>query len=137
MISVEELLSGAGLRVTRQRRLVLTLMADRVRPVTAQELHREIEESAIGLTTVYRTLTALADAGLLHVFDSGGELAYRMCRPGRHHHLVCRVCSSVTEGPTTGDLQSCLAAVGAEHGFVVEGHRIEVYGVCRDCQDRT
>ena len=96
MISAEELLHGSGLRVTRQRRLVLTLMADRVLPVTAQELHREIKESAIGLTTVYRTLTALAGAGLLHVFDSGGELAYRMCQPGRHRSASLR--TSIVEG---------------------------------------
>jgi Fur family ferric uptake transcriptional regulator len=137
MISATELLHSAGLKITRQRELVLVLLTDRRRPVTAQDLHREIQDTGIGLTTVYRALKVLTSVGLLHVFETDGELAYRMCRPGRHHHLVCRICSAVTEGPPSADLESGLTHISNEHGFALEAHRIEIYGVCRTCQTGT
>src|SRR4051812_5915969 len=94
------MLRDAGLQSTRQRRRLLELLIGRERPATAQQLHAELSGAGtrIGLTTVYRAVHVLAGAGLLHIFDSGGETAYRLCGPGGPHHLVCRVCGLVTEG---------------------------------------
>jgi Fur family ferric uptake transcriptional regulator len=114
-------LRGAGIRATRKRALVLEMLIAEVRPITAQQLHTELlqQGEVIGLTTVYRAVSSLVDAGLAHAFAQGGETTYRVCGPTRHHHLICRVCGLVTEQ-------------GAEEradGFHVE----EVYGICGDC----
>lgn len=114
-------LRGAGIRATRKRTLVLETLIAEGRPLTAQQLHTGLLErgSVIGLTTVYRALSSLADAGLAHAFTQGGETTYRLCGPTRHHHLICRICGLVAE---------------QEAEERVDGFRIEeVYGICGGC----
>ncbi|WP_352244301.1 Fur family transcriptional regulator [Microtetraspora sp. NBRC 13810] len=115
------MLDGAGVRATRRRVLVLDVLAPHARPVTVGRLHAELRARGeqIGLTTVYRAVSSLVDAGLVHVFGRTGEAAYRLCDPARHHHLVCRVCGLVVERFGEDDLD----------GFLAE----EVYGVCPLC----
>jgi Fur family ferric uptake transcriptional regulator len=114
---------------------VLQLLVGRERPVSAQQLHTELRAtgSRIGLTTIYRALQALAAAGLLHAFGWEGETAYRFCGQDLHHHLVCRVCGLVAEGPPIPGIEDWLAEVSAERDFTPERHRVEVRGVCGAC----
>jgi Fur family ferric uptake transcriptional regulator len=135
--STRRLLRASGLQATQQRALVLELLAGRSRPVTAQQLHTELQNSgsAIGLTTVYRALHVMADAGLLHVLEVGGESAYRRCGPDRHHHLICRICGLVTEGPPLPKIEEWLARLPEELRFLPERHRVEVHGLCASCAD--
>jgi Fur family ferric uptake transcriptional regulator len=83
------------------------------------------------MSTVYRTLGALAYAGLLHVFVQDGEARYRACGPGRHYHLVCRRCGTVAEH--TADLGGRLEQIRAEADFEPDSRHAEVYGVCGAC----
>lgn len=131
----ESALREAGLRATRQRLTVLAALGDRKDSVTAQELHAELRHAGepVGLTTVYRTLTALADAGMLDTFDRDAEQAYRLCGGAHHHHLVCETCNRVEE-IAAEEIESWVDAVGRNHGFQVTGHRADIFGVCSDCQ---
>ncbi len=74
---------------------------------------------SVGLTTVYRTLQSLADAGEVDVLrTSDGESVYRRCSTGEHHHhLVCRVCGKAVEveGPA---VEKWAEAIAVEHGYV-------------------
>jgi Fur family ferric uptake transcriptional regulator len=121
----EAILEAAGIRVTTQRLLVLDVLAAHRLPVSAQRVHTVLHDrgSHIGLTTVYRTLSSMTEAGLVHAFTHAGEAVYRLCGPARHHHLVCRVCGLVTE---------------REEQDVVDGffRAEEVYGVCTACEER-
>jgi Fur family ferric uptake transcriptional regulator len=112
---------GRGVRLTRQRARVLGELARRARPITVQELYAELlaRGERIGLSTVYRTMSSLVEAELVHVFSQSGEAAYRLCGPARHHHLVCRICGLVVERREGDDMG----------GFMAE----EVYGVCATC----
>src|SRR6185312_7809953 len=68
---------------------------------SAQEIHEQLRRGGdgIGLTTVYRTLQALADGGEVDVLRSdSGEAVYRRCATvEHHHHLVCRRCGAAVE----------------------------------------
>ena len=102
---------------------------------TAQQLHDELRRqgNSIGLTTVYRTLQGLADAGDVDVIRTGdGEAAYRRCSTGHHHHLVCRSCGRAVEvsGPA---VERWANAVAAEHGFRDVSHDLEIFGTCANC----
>src|SRR5439155_140054 len=88
------LIDAAGLRPTRQRIAILRAVATERRPVTAQDLYARLRgaRGSPGLATIYRTLGALTEAGILRTFPAGGgEVAYRLCDPGHHHHLICEV----------------------------------------------
>ena len=104
--------------------------------VTAQELHRRLREGGerIGLATVYRTLGALAEHGIVDTLaHSPLEACYRLCGEGHHHHLVCSECHRVVELAECG-LDDWLAAAAAREGFVATAHRVEVVGLCDGCR---
>lgn len=128
-------LRDVGLRSTRQRRLLLERLRGREDAVTAQDLHAELrsEGERVGLTTVYRTLTSLAEAGLLDTFARDTEQAFRLCSDSHHHHLVCDSCHRVVE--VEADLvEDWVGRVGERHDFTVHGHRVEVHGLCAACR---
>ncbi len=134
-MTVVEALREAGLRPTRQRLSVLEFLRDRPDAVAAQDLHAELRRGgqSIGLTTVYRTLTALADAGLLDVFTREGEQAFRRCGVTHHHHLVCETCNRVEE-LSADEVEAWVHQAADRHGFKVTGHRADVFGICSDCR---
>jgi Fur family ferric uptake transcriptional regulator len=125
-----------GVRSTRQRTAVAEAL-DRVDGFrSAQELHDQLRQdgASVGLTTVYRHLQALADAGHVDVLRTdGGEAVYRRCpTDAHHHHLVCRDCgrSVEVEGP---EVEAWASGVAAAHGFTDVSHTVEVFGTCSSC----
>ncbi len=124
-----------GLRSTRQRTAVTRLLDDVDDFRSAQEIHEQLRRSGegIGLTTVYRTLQTLADAGEIDMLRTdSGEAVYRRCSAHHHHHLVCRHCGHTVEveGPT---VELWAEKVAAEHGFTDISHTVEIFGSCVDC----
>ena len=126
--------SGGAQRRTRQRAAVEEILSDRHDFRTAQQIHEDLRQHGerIGLTTVYRTLQLMTDAGDLDALRTGdGETAYRRCSTG-HHHLVCRTCGRTVEvsGPA---VERWANAVAAEHGFREISHDLEIFGTCNSC----
>jgi Fur family ferric uptake transcriptional regulator len=102
---------------------------------SAQEIHEQLRRSGegIGLTTVYRTLQTLADAGEIDMLRTDtGEALYRRCSAHHHHHLVCRHCGHTVEveGPT---VELWAEKVAADHGFTDISHTVEIFGTCSAC----
>lgn len=125
-----------GARKTRQRAAIARALAAAGAFRTAQELHDELRGagSAIGLTTVYRNLQALAESGEIDVLRSSeGEAMYRLCATdAHHHHLVCRSCGMSVEIESEA-IESWARSAGRRHGFRSVTHTAELYGVCRAC----
>ena len=127
-----------GLRTTRQRTAVADVLGRVDGFRSAQELHDLLRHAgaSVGLTTVYRHLQALADAGQIDMLRTdGGEAVYRRCpTEAHHHHLVCRACgrSVEVEGP---EVEAWAAAIAREHGFSDVSHTVEVFGTCTACAE--
>jgi Fur family ferric uptake transcriptional regulator len=125
-----------GVRSTRQRTAVADLLGRVDGFRSAQELHDLLRHggASVGLTTVYRHLQALAEAGFVDVLRSdAGEAVYRHCPTAEHHHhLVCRSCgrSVEVEGP---EVEAWASRVADEHGFTHVSHTVEVFGTCSAC----
>jgi Fur family ferric uptake transcriptional regulator len=122
-------------RPTRQRAAVAAALNQVEEFRSAQDIHTMLRESgdSIGLTTVYRALQAMADAGQVDVLRTDdGEAVYRRCSTGHHHHLVCRTCGRTVEvdGPA---VERWADRVARDHGFVDVSHTLEVFGTCADC----
>ena len=138
----QDLLRAAGLSLSRPRRLVVEALRGRDRPVTAQDLHWELKlrcrassaaRAAPGLTTVYRIVAMLAARNLVHCFYRDGQMAYRLCAPRRHDHLVCRCCGRVQEYPT-GQTPQWVNRLADEQGFAADHYQTEVIGLCAACR---
>jgi Fur family ferric uptake transcriptional regulator len=123
-------------RSTRQRAAISQALGDSERFITAQELHDRLRRRGVkvGLTTVYRTLQMLSDAGEVDVLHSGGnEAVYRTCDADvHHHHLVCRDCRRTVE-ISSDDLERWAHTIADRHGFVSPSHTLEIFGLCADC----
>lgn len=123
-------------RNTRQRNEVLALLDEVQDFRTPHQLHALLMQRGanVGLTTVYRTLQLLVDAGEVDVTRlPGGDQLFRKCGRGRHHHhLVCRQCGATVEvkGPA---VERWADRIAEEHGFTDVGHTLEIFGTCRAC----
>lgn len=123
-------------RATRQRLAVADVLGRLDGFRSAQELHDQLraEGAQVGLTTVYRNLQALVDAGEVDALRADdGEVVYRRCATdAHHHHLVCRSCgrSVEVEGP---EVETWAVRTAARHGFRDATHTVEIFGTCGDC----
>ena len=128
-------LPGA-VRATRQAAAVREALAGREGFTSAQDLHGELRRrgGGVGLTTVYRHLQALADAGAVDVLRTpDGESIYRLCGAGgHHHHLVCRSCGRTVEIEGR-EVERWTRKVAQAEGFTDVDHTVEVYGTCAGC----
>ena len=128
-------LPGAA-RATRQAAVVRDALAGRPGFTSAQDLHAELRRrgDGVGLTTVYRHLQTLADAGAVDVLRTPeGESVYRICGDGgHHHHLVCRGCGRTVEISGT-EVERWTRRVADVEGFVDIDHTIEIFGTCAQC----
>lgn len=127
-----------GKRHTRQRAAVLRAMSDSDEFLTPQQWHEQVRShgDAVGLTTVYRTLAALAASGMVDTLvDEHGESRYRRCvEQTHHHHLVCRNCGATIE-VAAGPVESWAQRTAAAYGYSDPVHTVEVFGTCPTCQD--
>ncbi|MEU6207383.1 Fur family transcriptional regulator [Micromonospora musae] len=122
-------------RNTRQRAEVMALLEESDEFRSAQRLYAELRSRgvAVGLTTVYRTLQALLDAGAIDSMRlPRGEQLFRRCSGTQHHHLVCRYCARTIEvaGPT---VEAWAQRVARRYGFTDVNHTLEIFGTCAAC----
>jgi len=121
--------------MTKQRQHVIAALRSARRYLTARELHERLRSTRprIGLATIYRTLEALRELGL--VSASGGaraEAAYVWCASEHHHHAICSRCGRVDDVPCTS-LPAYERILARGLGFAMTGHQLEFFGVCARC----
>ena len=132
-------LRGDGTRITPARRALVTALVEAGgHHVTAEDLVDTVQRSipAVHRSTVYRTLEALEQAGVVeHVHLGHGRAVYHLS-DDRHHHLVCDRCGSVVQVP-----EAVVAPLRDQlvdgYGFVVNGRHFALPGVCRACSALT
>lgn len=124
-----------GQRRTRQRAAISALLGEIDDFRTAQQIHDLLRANgeAVGLTTVYRTLQAMADAGEVDVIRPDGEQAFRRCHTDKHHHhLVCRSCGRTVEIMGTA-VEEWADTIARQNGFREIDHELEIFGLCDKC----
>ena len=125
--------------VTRQRDQVAEVVLHSDDHLSVDQIRRTLREqgSHVGLATVYRTLDLLVKSGLVraHDFGQGFRRYEAMPAQAHHHHLICLRCGRVEEFEHER-LERMLPIIADEHRFQPERHRLEIYGVCHDCQQR-
>lgn len=128
---VLRMLQDDGLRITAPRRTIVRTIAARHEPFTAEQLVEELPE--VGRATVYRTLDVLAGGHwLARIHRDEGEHAYIPASP-HSHHLVCTRCGTSVDFDTC-DLDGLLVQLGQRTGFAIQGHALEAFGLCQQCQ---
>jgi Fur family ferric uptake transcriptional regulator len=124
-------------RTTRQGGVVRDALAAADSFRSAQTVYSELRTrgESIGLSTVYRHLQSLVDAGAADTLQTGdGEILYRLCGEStrHHHHLVCRECGTTVEIEGRA-IETWAAKMASEHGFSEVDHTVELIGLCSNC----
>jgi Fur family ferric uptake transcriptional regulator len=87
----------------------------------------------VGRTTVYRTLKLLHAAGLATALVLQGETRFEREYKRQHHdHFICKTCGAIFEFSSDA-IERIQDEVAADLGFVIDGHRHQIFGYCRDC----
>jgi Fur family ferric uptake transcriptional regulator len=128
-------LREAGLRVTRPRRAVIQALRAMGGHHTADEVHAYLVKHDITLprTSVYNSLVALADVGLVLRADVGrGAILYEEADTW-HHHFVCRRCGQVSDVSCIVGAKPCLTPL--EDVGLIDQAQVLFRGTCHRCLD--
>ncbi len=138
---LESQLVGHGVRMTRQRRILLKIIEDAERHLNAAtilELARK-QDPGVDRVTVYRTLGLLKKHGLIDELDLlhiRGEGHFYETRPLRQHlHIACLNCGMVTEFESPY-FEKMKAQLTRELDFSFSFARVEIGGYCRRCREQ-
>ncbi|MCB2213852.1 transcriptional repressor [bacterium] len=137
-MDLQERLNQKGLRLTHPRKVVMSILNEAQVPLSPQSIHQRAvdQDEDIGLVSVYRTLDLLAELALVsRVHGKDDCHGYVLSSPGHHHHLVCRECERAIEFTGEDDLSTLLQRIQGQTGFRVDGHLLQLYGLCPDCQN--
>ena len=134
----EEFLQSRGKRITQQRRTIVDRVFSHHEHFDADDLLAELLQTAgsrkVSRPTVYRTLSELVDSGLLRKMSLNNRSVYEHDYGyPQHDHLHCQKCNRLIEFQSD-ELTAIRDAVARRHGFRVNGHRLIVTGICKDCQ---
>jgi Fe2+ or Zn2+ uptake regulation protein len=123
------------LNLTRQRQVVLEVVMQAERHLTAQEIYDRVRQILPGTAyaTVYNALAYLVDRGLIQEVRLGEGPALYDPNVSRHDHLVCRRCRRVVDCEFP-DLADNLVQVAEQTGFQVERAHVVIEGLCPECQ---
>ena len=133
--SMARALRETGHRLTQPRRAVLQVLEESAVQLSPSEIHHRGQQiyPRLGLVTVYRTLELLDELGLARRVHSEGS-CHSYARAGEDkHYLVCRSCHRVVEFPCEG-LDELIEAVERRSGYEIDGHLLELTGLCPECQ---
>ncbi len=136
--TVDELMArlrAKGQRATSARRAVLAeIVAAGSVHLTAEDLARRIaaQHPDTHLSTIYRTLEALTQAGILSVARFRDEPTTYHLTDDVHHHAVCSTCGATIDLPPSVLDPLCRQLLD-DHGFVANPHHLTIGGTCARC----
>ncbi|MFD1343603.1 Fur family transcriptional regulator [Litorisediminicola beolgyonensis] len=122
-------LRAQGIRITRQRAALLEIMARADDHPDAVELHRRASDElpGISLSTVYRTLAALEEHGVIQRHQFQGETARFEPADAEHHDHMIDVESGEVIEFHSERIEELQAALAREMGYEIVHHRLELY----------
>jgi len=142
MPSLEEIidrLHRSGHKVTPQRVAIIQVVLESAELLTPSALYEKVRQSdpEVGEVTVYRTLNILSDLGLVCMVHTGENIHSYIRRPDEHHgHLICSECGKVVNF-TNCNVAELEKRLVAETGFTIKDHRLDFFGRCRECSQKS
>ncbi len=131
-----------GLKLTRQREAILQAFLEGDKHLSIDELLQQTRRlhAGIGHATVYRTMRLFVDAGIAHEHSFGdGPAQYEPAHPDEedhHDHIICTSCGKIIEFENE-QIERLQESVAREHSFLLTDHRMQLFGICPDCQSKT
>lgn len=132
---INQILASKNVKITKGRKMLLKILIEEKKPLSAEEIYRAFIEKGenISLSTVYRIVTALADKQIITALNLPAmDKALYEYNSAHTHHLVCTQCNKIL--PLTHcPLGDFTAHIEDDTGFKIQGHSLDMFGVCPDC----
>ncbi len=136
----KKLLKANNLKFTIQREVILETLYNSDEHLTPESLHHLIQEKypelKTGIATVYRTLSLLEESSVVTSLSFGAQgKKYELGAKEHHDHLICTKCGEITEF-VDEEIEKRQHAITDELGFKMEDHSMQIYGICKKCQEK-
>lgn len=128
---IEDQCQTRGMRMTGQRRVIARVLSNSADHPDVEELYRRASaiDSKISISTVYRTVKLLEDAGIIARHEFGdGRSRYEQVPEKHHDHLIDVQTGKVIEFRDE-EIERLQEAIARKYGFRLVDHRLELYGV--------
>jgi Fur family transcriptional regulator, ferric uptake regulator len=134
LTAIEEACAAKGMRMTEQRRVIARVLGQAQDHPDVEELYRRASkiDDKISISTVYRTVRLLEDAGIIERHDfREGRARYEQMPEEHHDHLINLRTGEVTEFRSE-EIERLQEAVARKLGYRLVDHRLELYAVPLD-----
>ena len=130
------LLNESGLRATPGRLALVDFLQSSDEPVGTPELTKRFVPKTMDAATLYRTLEAFEEQGLVRVASIDRNFTSYEWNQDRehHHHLVCTGCKKI-EDIADCDLEDIGKSIikKSKHFASISSHSLEFFGLCKAC----
>ncbi|PHA02816.1 transcriptional repressor [Bacillus pseudomycoides] len=129
-----EMLKNTGVRITPQRHAILEYLVESMTHPTADEIYKALEGKFpnMSVATVYNNLRVFKEVGLVKELTYGDASSRFDYVTSQHYHVICETCGKIVDFPYAG-LEKIEDEAAKATGFVINSHRLEIYGVCQEC----
>ena len=123
------------IKYSKQRDAIINELRSRKDHPTADEIYKHLEHRFpnMSVATVYNNLRLFTEIGFVVEMSYGDGSSRFDFTSTRHYHAICDECGKIVDVNYPG-LEDVEAATERLTGFIVREHRLEMYGLCPDCQ---
>ena len=138
----KQILSDLNVSITNPRILVLEALLEIKNPITVEDLQSKLQ-SKVAKSTLYRVLNDLKKINIINEFispDNNTVIELSLEDDPHHHHLFCSDCGEVIDVELSNNFEKLLTKeikrIEKKFNFIIEDHRVEMFGQCTDlCQN--
>jgi Fur family peroxide stress response transcriptional regulator len=123
-------------RITPQRLAVLKVLAASDGHPSVERIYDTVRAQfpTTSIATIYKTVALLKQENeVLEISFPDGSNRYDGNKPYPHPHLICTRCKKIID-PDLSSLEDLAREVTKETGFQITTHRVDFFGLCRECQ---
>jgi Fur family peroxide stress response transcriptional regulator len=125
-------------RLTPQRLAIVKILAHSESHPSVEKIYQQLHDDfpTMSLATVYKTVSLVKDLGeLLELGFSDGSNRYDGNKPYPHPHVICVKCKKIID-PDLASLEDIKEEVTVKTGFEIITHRLDFFGICRECLNK-
>jgi len=130
-------LRSRDFRITPQRLAVLRILSTGEDHPSAEQIYEQVkaEFPTTSLATIYKTIALLKELDeVLELGFPDGSNRYDGINPFSHPHVICTKCKKIMD-PELMSLDELKDEISTKTGFRIQHHRLDFFGVCRECQE--
>lgn len=132
-----EKLKSQHIRITPQRYAILDYLIENDTHPTADTIYHDLSDRFpnMSVATVYNNLRLFTKVGFVKEMKYGDASSRFDFATTEHYHAICEKCGKIEDIYYPG-LEDVKSVTEELTGFKVSSHRMEIYGLCSDCQEK-